>query len=127
MSLVTPYVQSKEGRWYKYPVVRHEDYYVCWDDDEPIELVVKEEKISIKDALEDLKSKGWDIRVIPPLNVKKSRRWFTKTLKDKPLPAEAVFVIQNHGPPESLLSEYDESYDEMPQTPGVFYQNKRIG
>lgn len=40
MSLCHVFVQAQDGRWYTSPTIAKDDWFLCWDDDEPIELVV---------------------------------------------------------------------------------------
>lgn len=42
MSLVSTYCLADDGKWYKEPVLRGEDWFICFDDDDPPELVFKE-------------------------------------------------------------------------------------
>lgn len=42
MSLVSTYVRAADGKLYKNPSVRGDFWFVCFDDDEPPELVVME-------------------------------------------------------------------------------------
>lgn len=39
MSLVSVYVKSSSGIWYKNPLAYGRDWFLCYDDDEPPELV----------------------------------------------------------------------------------------
>lgn len=41
MSLVSSYVLFDNGRWYRDPTIRGEDWYLCFDDDDPPEVVIK--------------------------------------------------------------------------------------
>ena len=40
MSLVSTYVRAVDGKFYRNPVLRGKGWYLCFDDDEPPELVV---------------------------------------------------------------------------------------
>lgn len=40
MSLVSTYVRAIDGKLYRNPVLRGEGWFLCFDDDEPPELVV---------------------------------------------------------------------------------------
>lgn len=42
MSLVSTYCLADDGQWYREPVLRGEDWFICFDDDDPPELVFKE-------------------------------------------------------------------------------------
>lgn len=41
MSLVPTWVRATDGKYYKDPVLRERDWFLCFDDNEPPELVVK--------------------------------------------------------------------------------------
>ena len=41
MSLVSTYVRAKDGYFYRNPVIREKDWFICFDDDDPAELVIK--------------------------------------------------------------------------------------
>jgi hypothetical protein len=40
MSLVSTYVKA-DGKYYKNPVYRGKDWFICFDDDDPIEVVME--------------------------------------------------------------------------------------
>ena len=42
MSLVPTWVQAVDGKFYKNPVLKGEGWFICFDDDEPPEIVVSE-------------------------------------------------------------------------------------
>lgn len=41
MSLVSTWAKAVDGQFYKNPVFRGEDYFLCFDDKEPPEIVIK--------------------------------------------------------------------------------------
>ncbi|MCK5601730.1 hypothetical protein KAR91_07680, partial [Candidatus Pacearchaeota archaeon] len=41
MSLVSTYVKTTDGKWYQSLVYREEGWFICFDDDDPIELVIR--------------------------------------------------------------------------------------
>ena len=43
MSLVSTYVYATDGKFYKDPTIRGEGWLICFDDDDPPELVVERE------------------------------------------------------------------------------------
>jgi hypothetical protein len=125
MSLVAPYVQSKTNIWYEYPVIMRPNYFVCWDDDEPIELVVKRHFISCEDALAELKENGWDVFMIS--NPQRSGRRYFGSIKNRPVEASRVYLGQKHGPPDELLERFKETYEKYPGRQGVYFPNHQIG
>lgn len=128
MSLVSTYVQSQSGRWYVGPTIRGDDFFVCWDDDEPIELVVKE-GTSVYDITKYLIYKGWDIH-IDHENETCGMRIFGQDENgyDKFEDAHAYFLSQENGPPDELLPQSKAlDYDPLEHPrPGVYYENKAI-
>lgn len=43
MSLVPTYVKADDGFFYKNPVLGTKDWFICFDDEDPPELVIKKE------------------------------------------------------------------------------------
>jgi hypothetical protein len=41
MSLVSTFIKGTDGNFYQNPVYFRDDWFICFDDDDPIELVVK--------------------------------------------------------------------------------------
>lgn len=39
MSLVPAFVKADDGRYYENPIIEGDDWFICWDDDDPVELV----------------------------------------------------------------------------------------
>ena len=46
MSLVSTWVKMADGKWYQNPTIfsKSRNWYLCFDDDDPPELVIKEDK-----------------------------------------------------------------------------------
>jgi len=51
MSLVPTWVKATDGLFYKNPILYGEDWYICFDDDDPPELVISNKIPSSKAAL----------------------------------------------------------------------------
>ena len=120
MSLVGTYVQSKEGHWYDAtPVIRHDDWFVCWDDADPIELVVKEH-VDPSTVIRQLNADGWCVRV-------RSKGYKSGRLFDgKFHQANSVFLTQECGPPDELMKG-NKRLVEQPHNQGVYYFNGHNG
>lgn len=62
MSLVPTYVQMADTCWYKNPVIYHDDWFLCFDDDDPPELVFKieslKQRIIVKEFAEKILEKN---------------------------------------------------------------------
>lgn len=80
MSLVSSWVESREGRWYRNPIVRADDWFICWDDDEPIELVVKRQVITVEEVLAELEDRNWRLLPLGKTEPSGKRMFLKKTL-----------------------------------------------
>jgi len=60
MSLVSTYVQATDGQLYKNPDIRGDDFFLCFDDDDPPELVIKM-KHPLKRSNDDLIARAKEI------------------------------------------------------------------
>lgn len=120
MSLIPTYAQSREGNWYRNPTIRADDgsWFVCWDDREPVELVVKRGEWKPSEVVERLRDLGWDVFTISAPQNHGSRYFDGKLHK-----AARVFLGQDGGPPETLLP--DEARGE-PKRDCVKYPNHRV-
>jgi hypothetical protein len=124
MSLVSTFVQSQEGNWYKNPIVKGDGWFICWDDDEPIELVMKKGMgLQIPTILAELKKQGWELA--PGGHVQKNaQRIFDD---DEFHPAMSVFLKQKRlGPTEKML-EGNERMAKKPEGDGVYYSSTPNG
>ncbi|NIN68878.1 MAG: hypothetical protein GTO63_30165 [Anaerolineae bacterium] len=121
MSLVPDFTYCQDGKWYKELVYADEsgDWYVCFDDSEPMEVVIAAEcDLSPKQILDRLeipyerifKGKTFAGRLFPP-DWKYLRR------------AKAYFVyVRNLAfPVPGEHCKYDQIYDEYPNREGVYY------
>ncbi len=79
MSQVATYVEGVDGRYYICPIIYTDDWYVCFNDDDPPEIVVRHHKSEkgaesrakkfLRDAgfkFRDFKFKGTSGRMFPP-------------------------------------------------------------
>lgn len=126
MRLVPTYVESQEGNWYKNPIVRGRGWFICWDDDEPIELVCY---VHTKPGtiLGNLKKLGWNLRVIS--KAMQGQRCFSSdgNIMDNMHPAKSYFLKQENGPLDSMIKEHQGKYRESPRREGTFYSNSLNG
>lgn len=123
MSLVSTYVESNEGHWYQNPVIEDDGWFICWDDDDPIELVIADETgLYAQTVLNRLHRQGWKLTILCTVdNV--SRRLFNDVFK----PATAYFLTQyRNGPTDRMLKD-NNRLDAKPQGQGVYYYNRRNG
>jgi hypothetical protein len=124
MSLVSTYVQSQEGNWYKNPVVKGDGWFICWDDDEPIELVVKKGMgLQIPTIIAELKKQGWELAVGGGVR-SNAQRLFED---DEFYPAISCFLKQKKlGPTEAMLAG-NERMPKKPHGDGVYYSSTPNG
>lgn len=114
MSLVPAYQKTKEGSWVKEPRVSGPGWFICWDDDDPIELVVRVE-VDAEKIISHLSKKGWDVKLVSK-HQSEVRRMFS----NKFLLANAYWIVSLSLPPEGLLQ--GEKFQEHPCKQGVYYQ-----
>lgn len=126
MSLVSTYVQSKQGNWYENPTVEGDGWFICWDDDEPIELVIADDAktvngqpLTAQTVLNKLKKEGWSLRIL--YSGSKAQRLFKGNFK----PAKAYFLSQYSGPTDRMLK--GKRLKMKPTGQGVYYTNSING
>lgn len=106
MSLVSTYVLADDDQWYQEPVLGGDDWFICFDDDDPPELVVKEGKgINPYTLFEDI---GLKAKVISKPSY--SGRLFDGNFHD----AWAVFLKIKKPIPAQHIKEHDGLTTEMP-------------
>lgn len=87
MSLSPIYVKCRDGKYYKNPVITDDkDFYICFDDDEPIEIVIFDHCKRSPEA------------IMSELEIKHSKlikgTASLRHLKGKFLPAKSFFFIE---------------------------------
>lgn len=127
MSLVSTLVQSQEGSWYSDPTIREEHWFICWDDDEPIELVVKE-GIDPYSVIDTLRNNGWLVNIDHENECCGMRIFGEDAGIAEFHDANAFFLEQDNGPPDDFLADkYKIDFDPMKEpVPSVMYPNKRV-
>lgn len=128
MSMVSTYVESQEGHWYRNPVVKGDGWFICWDDDEPIEIVVEKDKgIEIKTILSQLAKQGWLLTQASRIHSGAMRCFDDSFGPGSFKPALSCFLRQEKfGPTDAML--YDSDRLAMkPRGDGVYYSNSRNG
>lgn len=115
MSLVSTCVQANDGKIYKNPILSGEDFFICFDDDDPPELVIKRlhriDSDLHKRALDILKNLG----LVASLrgNPMKSSRLFnlTQELSTKFIEAISYFLHIEAPIPANHITKHDGLYD----------------
>lgn len=118
MSLVSSYVLSDDGYWYKNPVLGDDEYFICFDDDDPPELVIRVKDRSeseMRDCVNGILSKLSGKIVSQPM------LGGYRLFKGKFKKSYSVFIEINRRIPADFIKEHDGRFKEQPQTQGVFY------
>lgn len=121
MSLVSTYVRATDGKLYRNPILEGDGWFICFDDDDPIELVVTMES-GIKEPTQFLRDMG-----IHPVKLHKGdvggMRCFGKTQDFKD--AKSWFFEINRRIPEKLITKHDGVVEKNEVYQGVFYDPKK--
>lgn len=119
MSLVSTYVRADNEKWYRDPVMSGDGWFICFDDDDPIELVMINPDIKDKKSPEDLLK---EINLIAFVNSKPmySERLFEEHgWKFTPSRAYWIDIV---GPiPFRLITKFDAEFKTKPNKQGVYY------
>ena len=123
MSLVPAFVQTQEGSWVRQPVITTPDgWFVCWDDDEPIELVVRSDLDPLA-IVKQLRDEGWPVFLAGPGNAD-AYRYLDGKLSDTT--CKSFWLSQHSGPPEAMLTFTDPPTDRKPRKEGVYFPSAPI-
>ena len=122
MSLVATWVQATDGKFYENPILFGEGWYVCFDDDDPPEIVISEKLFKSKDAFQILEEAG-----VPHRNVRdghRENRMFPNkvNLKWKWKEAWSYFFVLDG--PIPVPTRFD-SVEHNPTGQGVYYRLKK--
>lgn len=121
MSLGPTFVQSASGLWYRNPIVGLADWFICWDEDEPIELVRKDGAMPAVEILAHLAMEKWLLRFYNNRNVR-GHRFAGRIFDGLMLPATAHFLTQVlSGPPDNLITSHNGVFKEHPHMEGTYY------
>lgn len=115
MSLVSSYVQAKDGLFYKNPQLSGKGWFICFDDDEPPELV-----IAINNVLspEDIfKMCNIDVRVLKSKSKKYALRLFHGKFKS----AKSIFFELLSPLDEEKITEHEGAFKYKEIGQGVIY------
>lgn len=120
MSLVPSFVYCQDGRWYKNLVYRDEtnDWFICFDDRDPVELVVKASKSSSLTGDDILHAVG-----IPCTNRSALKGCGSRMFRGKFHKARNCFltVLNKPFPTPSEWCSWDEVQNSRPDREGVYY------
>ena len=121
MSLVSTYVEADDGHWYKDPTLLTSDWFVCYDDDEPIEVVIKEGGPPLDVVLKVLAATGY---VLVPYGRGRGLR-ARRDFDGKMVPALGYFVEHAHGRmPASFVGTHDGKFTKRPDREMVYYPGR---
>lgn len=102
VSLVSTYVEGTDGFWYKNPLIwnKKENWFLCFDDRDPIEIVIGENGPPIQKIVADLVAQGFKIR--QPHKAHRAYRSYVGGL------AQSYFLrFDNSLLPVKLIAEHD--------------------
>jgi hypothetical protein len=126
MSLTHTTVFCKDKKWYREPVWRGPNYFICYDDDDPVEIVViitpnMTPYYASKQVLKILEKIGFKARIMPN-TYRRSGRMFTHLDKDFH-DAYSYFLAVDTAPPPP--THYEKVFDDFPDDCGAFapYEN----
>ena len=120
MSLVASYIKCDDGKWYKELVYRSKDgdWFFCFDDDDPPELVVK---LSCKKTISEICQEiGLSPRTTFDVLRIKSNRMFNGKFHE----ATSMFLrneIKSYPTPVAGRDEFEAVFDKAPNCQGVFF------
>lgn len=118
MSLVPTFVQCADGNYYKELVYRGKGWFICFDDDDPVELVIKTScAVQPKEILTSL---GIQVKKIEKHMT--CHRAFGNSFQNM-VEARSYFLIYPSKFPTPRKGDtYDAKYPDMPKREGVFYK-----
>jgi len=102
MSLVSTYVRADDGKMYKNPVLEGDGWFICFDDDDPVELVVADES-GIQEPMSFLKSIG----INRPKMMGKGQRCGSRVFKGQFKPAKCWFFEITENIPATAITRHD--------------------
>lgn len=117
MSLVSTYVRADDGEMYRNPVLEGEGWFICFDDDDPVEVVIAKE-LGIEDPKEFLESLG-----IKPLKnrVSNAMRSGSRVFNGGWRSARSWFFEIEERIPASLITRHDGVVERENIRQGVIY------
>ena len=126
MSKIGVMVKCSDGRWYSHPILAMNDkWFICYDDDEPIELVIQAKNIGMARLTyriieSQFRKRGCGISQRGNLR-RCGERLFAKG-KETPEFREAYNVwIYVSNPPSALVMKHNGVFEDRPKTEGVYY------
>ena len=127
MSLVSTYVKMPNKMWYQNPIIYDKtlDWFICFDDDDPPELVLKSPKqISKIERVEYIKNTLFiaDISVEGFTHSVSGNRLFPPEWKKFHPAVNAFLKINGFNNLEILTIKYDKALLDRPEGQGVYYE-----
>ena len=126
MSKIPTYVKFSDGLWYRNPIIGIDaTWFICYDDDEPIELVISAKSIGKARVMwriieSHFRKRGQSITQRGNLRPC-GERLFSKD-KETPKFKHAYNVwVWISNPPADLVMRHDGVHDERPKMEGVYY------
>lgn len=97
MSLVSTYVRAVDGQLYRNPIIYGDGWFVCFDDDDPMELVVFERTVwPDLNWLATICKRLHAIRGVPPkwLDMKPATSYWCRLTKRIPVPQDHSGIVK---------------------------------
>ncbi len=122
MSLVPTYTLLSNNKWYKNPVLGEHSWFLCFDDDDPIEIVIIEKDfyagLTPESIIKKLNIDGWvTSKAMHSQRLFGSKNHFKHSV--------AFFIVANSAPNVNFLLRHDGVYDTMLKKEGVYYDYQR--
>jgi hypothetical protein len=121
MSIVSTFVKFDDGFYYGSPHIEGSGWFLCFDDDEPPELVIQT-KIN-RSPEEILKEVGIKFENIK-FNIECSRCFGNSILKGHFYNAKSYFIEISKTPSTKYLKRFNGKFKQMPKTQCVIYEWK---
>ena len=118
MSLVSTYVRADDGKMYQNPVLSGDGWFICFDDDDPVELVVKN-SLGVKDPTQFLSELG-----IPSKQMERAQKGASRIFQKKFEEATSWFFEITKRIPHKLITSYDKIIERDNIFQGVIYDPK---
>jgi len=124
MSLVPTFVLMDDNKWYKNPSLGEKNWFICFDDDDPIELVIKEKDYKEGLTPDVIFAKIGAIAKVTSRPIRSGLRCFDSKFHFSG--AVAFWIEIKNKPSVKFLRDHDGVSDKPPQQDCVFYDFKEI-
>lgn len=106
MSLVPTYVRASNGKFYKNPVLSGDGWFICFDDDDPEEIVITKKNILTPEKIFDLVG-------IKYSNLKKQSYGGSRMFGKKFKPANNWFFTLKNNLNPKYITRHDGAFEDI--------------